>query len=230
MNIELVNEIRSLIEEYISEVSDELVSRVKNKRQENYDNAIKAVISPEFERRAYNAIRNNDMEEAKKLGKEHKDLVSNRTKKKEKLEKFKDLEAQRSSRQFNNKAKLERFRSKLIDKGINYKETKKAGEEHNNALINQGLRNKLEKSLKVSESCLSNLITLIEGEIIDFQKKRKEKVLDRNAYKMAGILRSGKLKVTRTGELIGDPEAMKQVKDIEKENREVGLGRKVGLN
>jgi molybdopterin biosynthesis enzyme len=73
-------------------------------------------------------------------------------------------------------------------------------------------------------------LTLVEGEIIDFQKKRKEKVLDRNAYKMADILRSGKLKVTKTGQLMGDPEAMKQVKDIEKENKEVGLGRKVGLN
>lgn len=230
MNIELVNEIRSLVEEYINEVSDELVSRVKNKRQENYNNAIKAVISPEFEKRAYTAIRNNDMEEAKKLGKEHKDLVSNRTKNKEKLEKFKDLEAQRSSRQFSNKAKLERFRNKLIDRGVDYKETKKAGEEHDNALINQGLRNKLEKSLKVSESCLNDIMLLIEGEVIDFQKKRKEKVLDRNAYKMADILRSGKLKFTKTGGLMGDPEAMKQVKDIEKENKEVGLGRKVGLN
>ena len=73
-------------------------------------------------------------------------------------------------------------------------------------------------------------LTLVEGEIIDFQKKRKEKVLDRNAYKMADILRSGKLKVTKTGQLMGDPEAMKQIKDIEKENKEVGLGRKVGLN
>lgn len=167
MRKELVNELIDLVEEYISEVSDELVSRAKNKRQENYDNAVKAVISPEFEKRVYSAIQNNDMEEAKKLGKEYKTLVANRTKKKEKLEKFKDLEAQRSSRQFNNKAKLERFRNKLMSKGFNYKETEKARKEHDNALINQGLRNKLEKSLKVSESCLSDLIILIEGEVID---------------------------------------------------------------
>ena len=73
-------------------------------------------------------------------------------------------------------------------------------------------------------------LTLVEGEIIDFQKKCKEKILNRNAYKLADIFRSGKLKVTKTGQLMGDPEAMKQVKDIEKENKEVGLGRKVGLN
>lgn len=86
------------------------------------------------------------------------------------------------------------------------------------------------ENLEISEACLIDILNLVEGEIIDFQKKRKEKVLDRNAYKMADILRSGALKVTKNGTLMGDPEAMKKVKDIEKENREVGLGRKVGLN
>ena len=89
-----------------------------------------------------------------------------------------------------------------------------------------GLISILEELRDVTEE----LLILVEGEVIDFQKKRKEKVLDRNAYKMADILRSGKLRVNKTGELMGDPEAIRQVKDIEKENREVGLGRKVGLN
>ena len=87
----------------------------------------------------------------------------------------------------------------------------------------------LEELVNVTEELLS----LVEGDIIDFQKKRKEIVLDRNAHKLANMMRSGELdgvRTTSSGELIGDPIAIKKVKDIEKENREVGLGRKVGLN
>ena len=87
----------------------------------------------------------------------------------------------------------------------------------------------LEELVNVTEELLS----LVEGDIIDFQKKRKEIVLDRNAHKLANMMRNGELdgvRTTSSGELIGDPIAIKKVKDIEKENREVGLGRKVGLN
>ena len=89
------------------------------------------------------------------------------------------------------------------------------------------------KNLNISENCLKDILFLIEGDIIDFQKKRKEKILDRNAHRLADMVRNGELdglKTTSTGELIGDPVALKKVKDIEKENREVGLGRKVGLS
>lgn len=89
------------------------------------------------------------------------------------------------------------------------------------------------KNLNISENCLKDILFLIEGDIIDFQKKRKEIVLDRNAHKLANMMRNGELdglRTTSTGELIGDPVALKKVKDIEKENREVGLGRKVGLS
>ena len=209
MNIELVNEIRSLVEEYINEVSDELVDKVAKKRMEHFDNTVDKGLA---------VIRNPESTEEDKERIAHDKALT-------KLKKNKELIRKRNE---SLPKKIEKFRQKLLNRG--YGNLKKAKEEHDNALINQGLRNKLEKSLKVSESCLSNLITLIEGELIDFQKKRKEKVLDRNAYKMADILRSGKLKVTKTGQLMGDPEAMKQVKDIEKENKEVGLGRKVGLN
>lgn len=88
------------------------------------------------------------------------------------------------------------------------------------------------KNLNISEKCYKEIITLIEGEIIDFQKKRKEIILDRNAHKLANMIRNGELdglRTTTSGELIGDPIALKKVKDIEKENKEVGLGRKVGL-
>lgn len=89
------------------------------------------------------------------------------------------------------------------------------------------------KNLNVSEKCYTDILLLIEGDIIDFQKKRKEIILDRNAHKLANMIKSGELdslRTTSSGQLIGDPIALKKVKDIEKENKEVGLGRKVGLN
>ena len=85
---------------------------------------------------------------------------------------------------------------------------------------------KITENLKVSESCIKDIIALVEGDIIDFQAKRKEKVLDKNAYKMADIIRSGKVRVTKGGTLIGDPSSLNKIKDIEKENKEVGLGSK----
>ena len=96
-------------------------------------------------------------------------------------------------------------------------------------MLSEDFRSRFRASLNVSEACLTELLDLIEGELLDFQKKRKEKVLDKNAQKMADIFNSGKLRVTKTGTLIGDPQALQGIKDIEKENREVGLGRKVGL-
>lgn len=79
---------------------------------------------------------------------------------------------------------------------------------------------------------LEDLISLIEGELIDFQEKRKQKVLDRNAHKMAEMMQDGSLNAVRVlpnNELIGDPVAIKKVKDIQKENAEViGKCRKHG--
>ena len=94
-------------------------------------------------------------------------------------------------------------------------------------MINQYLRNKLEKSLKesfVSEACIKDILSLVEGELINFQEKRKQKVLDRNAIKMAKMMQDGSLNAVRVlpnNELIGDPTAIKMVKDIQKENTDV---------
>jgi hypothetical protein len=215
MNIELVNEIKSLVEEYISEVSDETIKKARAKRVSNVEKT---------RDKFFKVSNNGTPEEIEKAEKEWHEAGS-------KLMNIDKLRNLRNFRKDEERTALARFKEKLLNrKPQTVRETRKAKEEHDNALINQGLRNKLEKSLKVSESCLNDIMLLIEGEIIDFQKKRKEKVLDRNAYKMADILSSGKLKVTKTGQLMGDPEAMKQIKDIEKENKEVGLGRKVGLN
>ena len=211
MNIELVNEIRSLVEEYINEVSDDLVNRVKNERMKRFDSAVD---------RALKVLKDpNSTEEEKDKERIIHDKVLTKVKRNKELVKKRDD---------NFSKRVENFRNKLLKAG--YGNVKKAGEDHSNAVLNQGLRNKLEKSLSVSESCLNDILDLVEGEIIDFQKKRKEKVLDRNAHKMADIFRSGAVKITNTGGLIGDPQAIKRVAEIEKENRDVGLGRKVGLN
>ena len=76
-------------------------------------------------------------------------------------------------------------------------------------------------------------MSLIEGDIIDFQEKRKEKVLDKNAHKLANMITNGELRSLRVlpnGELLGLHDQVKKVKDIEKENREVGLGKRFKQN
>ena len=98
--------------------------------------------------------------------------------------------------------------------------------------IQKELKRNIERHTKklkgnISEACLEDILKLLEGEVISFQAKRKEKVLDRNAHKMADILRNGNVRITKTGTLIGNPESLKKVKEIEKENQEVGLGKKV---
>ena len=88
-------------------------------------------------------------------------------------------------------------------------------------------------NLNISEECFQDIISLIEGELIDFQEKRKEKVLDKNAHKLANMIKNGELKslrVLKNGELMGFPEQIKKVKDIEKENQEVGLGKRWQTN
>ena len=45
MNIELVNEIRSLVEEYINEVSDELVDKVAKRRLEDSEKAMDSYLN-----------------------------------------------------------------------------------------------------------------------------------------------------------------------------------------
>ena len=83
-------------------------------------------------------------------------------------------------------------------------------------------------NLNISEECFQDIISLIEGELIDFQEKRKGKVLDRNAHKLANMIKNGELKslrVLKNGELMGLSDQVKKVKDIERENKEVGLGK-----
>lgn len=75
-----------------------------------------------------------------------------------------------------------------------------------------------------SEELFEELIKLIEGDVINFQEKRRDKILDRNAHKLAELARNGELdglKFTATGEVIGDPVARNKYKEIEDESKEV---------
>lgn len=74
---------------------------------------------------------------------------------------------------------------------------------------------------KISESCLNDILDLVEGNIIDFQEKRKDKVLDKNAHEVASLFRNKNVRITNTGGLIGDPQAIKRIGQIEQSNNEV---------
>ena len=201
MREELFEEILSLVEEYINELDLSTMQSSNDKRKENWENSL------------------DDYLKASKEGDEDKKEEENlkSLKARNKFYKNSELTKKRIAQ------KLADFKEKLINKKPQTtKQTQQAGADHANAIIDQHLRNKLEKAF--SNECFESLISLIEGELIDFQEKRKQKVLDRNAEKMAKMMQDGSLNAVRVlpnHELIGDPVAIKMVKDIQKENDEV---------
>jgi hypothetical protein len=201
MREELFEEILSLVEEYINELDLNTMQSSNDKRKENWENSL------------------DDYLKASKEGDEDKKEEENlrSLKARNKFYKNSELTKKRVAQ------KVADFKEKLINKKPQTpKQTQQAGSDHANAIIDQHLRNKLEKAF--SNECFESLISLIEGELIDFQEKRKQKVLDRNAEKMARMMQDGSLNTVRVlpnHELIGDPIAIKMVKDIQKENDEV---------
>ena len=201
MREELFEEILSLVEEYINELDDETVERTQAEREKNFHAACKELAETP------------DNEDARKKAVEAK----------KKLDKNIELTGKRGLRKHVDNELFKTFKERLLNrKPQTPKQTQQAGSDHANAIIDQHLRNKLEKAF--SNECFESLISLIEGELIDFQEKRKQKVLDRNAEKMARMMQDGSLNAVRVlpnHELIGDPVAIKMVKDIQKENDEV---------
>lgn len=196
-----VDEAFSLVEEFINELDLSTMQSSNDKRKENWENSL------------------DDYLKASKEGDEDKKEEENlkSLKARNKFYKNSELTKKRIAQ------KVADFKEKLINKKPQTsKQTQQAGSDHANAMIDQHLRNKLEKAF--SNECFESLISLIEGELIDFQEKRKQKVLDRNAEKMAKMMQDGSLNAVRVlpnHELIGDPVAIKMVKDIQKENEEV---------
>lgn len=201
MREELFEEILSLVEEFINELDLSTMQSSNDKRKENWENSL------------------DDYLKASKEGDEDKKEEENlkSLKARNKFYKNSELTKKRIAQ------KVADFKEKLINKKPQTaKETQKAASDHANAVIDQHYRNKLEKVF--SNECFESLMFLIEGELIDFQQKRKEKVLDRNAHKMAEMMQDGSLNAVRVlpnMELIGDPAAIKKVKDIQAENEEV---------
>ena len=208
MDENLVKKLVEIAEEYINELDDETVNSSNDKRKK----AVKDAMAKYLE-----AKKNNDAEGMHQA--EQEEWAASK-----KLERNNELKEKREKRIAK---KVADFREKLINTPANAKASKQAGIEHADAMINQYLRDKLEKSLKesfVSEACIKDILSLVEGELINFQEKRKQKVLDRNAIKMAKMMQDGSLNAVRVlpnNELIGDPTAIKMVKDIQKENADV---------
>ena len=78
-------------------------------------------------------------------------------------------------------------------------------------------------NLNISEECFRDIINLIEGEVIDFQAKKLDKTLNRNAQRVKKLFDSGAFRAVRylpNGELMGDPYVVKTLKDISKENQD----------
>ena len=210
MDENLVKKLVEIAEEYINELDDETVNAVSDKRKEKAKQA-----QQEFIKTIRDMNKSGDEVEKSALKSNLAD---------EKLKKNQELVNKRNERIAK---KVADFREKLMNTPANARASKQAGIEHADAMINQYLRNKLEKSLKesfVSEACIKDILSLVEGELINFQEKRKQKVLDRNAIKMAKMMQDGSLNAVRVlpnNELIGDPTAIKMVKDIQKENADV---------
>ena len=200
-------EIAIVLEEILNEMDDETVDNARNKRANNVEKAMHNFLKARDEGTPEEA------EKAKQEWDKAGDKLVN-------IDKLRNL---RGARKEEARKALAKFKEKLLNrKPQTYKETQQAGSDHANAIIDQYHRNKWEKAF--SESCCESLIALVEGKVIDFLQKRKEKILDKNAQKMADMMNNDELHAVRVlpnNELIGDPAVIKKVKDIQAENAEV---------
>ena len=206
---ECFEEILSLVEEFINELDTETVQAVYDKRRQNSLDADRkltaALKDPESSEDKINSLTKNALDADAKFSK-NVNLVGARNKRHEKA--------------------LADFKERLLNrKPQKASVTDKAGSDHDNAIIDQHYRSKLEKTF--SNECLEEIISLIEGKVIDFQEKRRDKVLNKNAEEFARMARGGELEAVRilpNGEFMGDPHYVGKINKIKKENEEV-MGR-----
>ena len=207
MNKKSVNELLNLVEEFINEVSDELVNRVEAGRESNWEKA------------------RQDLEKEKTP--ENQAAYDKALKK---LQRFSDLRLKRQNRQQAEAHKLRQFRDKLADSEP--VSTRKAELEHYDAMLNQYLRNKLEGLLNKKSETLKesydNIISVME-DLIDFNKKKKEinnrKQREALAQEMNKMMASGELesiKYLPNGEIMGRPEVVKKMYEMKKKLKELG--------
>ena len=196
MDSRSVNEILNLVEEFISEVSDDLVNRVEAGRKSNWEKA------------------QQDLEKEKTP--ENQAAYDKALKK---LQGFSNLRLKRQNRQQAEAHKLRQFRDKLADSEP--VSTRKAELDHYDAMLNQYLRNKLEGLLNKKSETLKesydDIISIME-DLIDFNKKKKqiEKAKEINRMMASGELES--IRQLPNGEIIGDAKVVKKLKDMKKED------------
>lgn len=209
MREELFEEILSLVEEFINELDDETVRSAAEKRQQAVSDA-----QDEFLKTIRDKSKSQEEVEAAALKGHIADA---------KLRRNKELT---SKRDYRIQKKVEEFKNNLLNrKPQKASVTDKAGSDHDNAIIDQHYRNKLEKTF--SNECLEEIISLIEGKVIDFQEKRRDKILNKNAEEFARMARDGELEAVRilpNGEFMGDPHYVGKINKIKKENEKV-MGR-----
>ncbi len=199
-NIDLIKEIFVLVEAYLNEFDEEKVRDTRDERIKRNNEATKAL---------WGALRKpgENQQEVERTA-----LAANLAQ--QKLDKNTELYRKR---QRTNQKKLEAFRDKLLNsKPQTKKETDKAGEEQSSARINQGLRNKLENALKISESCLCDILALLEGDVEDFNKRKQAKEAAEEMNRMMQNGETDSIRLLPNGKAIGDASVMKKIEELRK--------------
>ena len=82
------------------------------------------------------------------------------------------------------------------------------------------------QSLNISESCLNDILALIESNLIsaeEVDRRRNQKIIYDNITKLRNMHMSGRLnKVRQTGggNMIGDPETVKELENMKKQSQD----------
>lgn len=148
MRDELFEEILSLVEEFINELDDKIIDNARDKRAEN----VKKTLSK------YLHARDEGTPEEAEKAKQEWDKAG------DKLVNMDKLRNRRNVRKEEARVALAKFKEKLLNKKPQTaKETQQAGSDHDNAMINQHFRDRLEKSLAVSNECFEEIMAMIEG-------------------------------------------------------------------
>ena len=218
MREELFEEILSLVEEYINEVSvkrwkEAALNSIDSRNDNRSDHAKEVASLPNSIRSANNVVR------------AAKNSAENREEKRRK-----EYRRRQASVPFG-------YRDVPDDNTIrNTKRTDRAYElaTTNNKNAKELYGDYVDEvlSLALSNECFEEIWSLVEGELIDFQKKRKEKTVMKNFEKLMKMHDNGELRAIRTlpnGEVIGDPHYVKILRNMKKENENIinGAGNKV---
>lgn len=89
------------------------------------------------------------------------------------------------------------------------------------------------QSLNISESCFNDLLDLIESNLVsaeEVDRRRNQKIIYDNITKLRNMHLSGqldKVRQTSTGNIIGDPDTVKELKSMR--NKSMEAQKKLGV-